>query len=105
MIDTFSATILAVVVGCAVVAAISRIRGHSTQATRWALTVSLCGGVLLLLIDWWSIGGNLGFADEAEIGGMSRSIHRMILIAILGWSVVVAGVSAVRPARAPDRNA
>lgn len=104
MIDTFAATVVAAGAGCAVVLATARVRGRSRRATWWAVSASLCGGVLLLWLDWWNIAGNLDFAEEAEFGGLALVIHRRILLAILVWTVLVAAVVAVGRTRAPDRE-
>lgn len=104
MVDTFLATVLAVGAGCAVVLVAARIRGRSTRATWWACVACLSGGVLLTWLDWWASGGNLDYAAEAEVGGLSLWAHRWILVAITVWTGLVTVVVAVRRPRAPDRD-
>lgn len=104
MIDTFPATVVAVGAGCAIVLAAARIRGRSRRATRWAVFACLCGGVLLAWLDWWASGGNLDYAEQAEVGGLSLWAHRWILVAIILWTALVTVVVAVRRPRLPDHD-
>lgn len=92
MIDTLGATVAAAVVGGLLVATATRLRHRSTRATAWLVSAALGVNLLFGGFDAWSMGGTTDLASDAQFGGLTKTVHHVVLIAICGWSVLLAGI-------------